>query len=188
MADTVIENPILNRPYDEPRRHFAFDADGITDQVVERRRPSSYFTPVPQSRKGGQQLELTEITADQIRRNDLVDRIRDHVAVWRGAGYPNVTPVSRALLEHWSDPDRDNRVMFCQREAAETAIYLAEGPAPRGGPGTSSFAEALEVALTGDSTRRSRAPSGPATGPTCTCPSRATSGSRSPRRAWARRR
>lgn len=132
MADTVIDNPILNRPYDEPHRHFAFDADGITDQIVERRRPSSYFTPVPQSRKGGQQLELTEITADQIRRNDLVDRIRDHVAVWRGAGYPNVTPVSRALLEHWSDPDRENRVLFCQREAAETAIYLAE-VAPRGG-------------------------------------------------------
>ena len=125
MADTVIENPILNGPYDEPGRHFAFDADGITDEVVERRRPSSYFTPVPQSRTGGQQLELTEITADQIRRNDLVDRIRSHVGVWRGAGYPNVTPVSRALLERWSDPGRDNRVLFCQREAAETAIYLA---------------------------------------------------------------
>ncbi len=132
MADTVIDNPILNRPYDEPGRHFAFDDAGITDVIVERRRPSSYFTPVPQSRKGGQQLELTEITADQIRRNDLVDRIRDHVAVWRGAGYPNVTPVSRALLEYWSDPDRDNRVLFCQREAAETAIYLAE-VAPRTG-------------------------------------------------------
>jgi hypothetical protein len=46
-------------------------------------------SPVPTSRKGGRQRELTEITADQIRRNDLANRIRDHVAVWRGAGYPN---------------------------------------------------------------------------------------------------
>jgi hypothetical protein len=28
---TVIENPILNSPFEEPRRHFAFDEDGITD-------------------------------------------------------------------------------------------------------------------------------------------------------------
>jgi type III restriction enzyme len=132
MADRVIENPILNRPYDEPGRHFAFDVDGITDEIVDRRRPSSYFTPVPPTRKGGQQLELTELTADQIRRNDLVDRIREHIAVWRGAGYPNVSPTTKQLLEHWSDPERDNRVLFCQREAAETAIYLAE-VAPRTG-------------------------------------------------------
>ena len=33
MADKVIDNPILNRPYDEPTRHFAFDDEGITDPV-----------------------------------------------------------------------------------------------------------------------------------------------------------
>jgi type III restriction enzyme len=27
----VIENPILNSPFDEPTRHFRFDDDGITD-------------------------------------------------------------------------------------------------------------------------------------------------------------
>ncbi|MGH3937455.1 MAG: hypothetical protein ACRDTG_02300 [Pseudonocardiaceae bacterium] len=45
---------------------------------------------------------------------------------WRHAGYPRVTPTTRRLLEHWADPERENRVMFCQREAAETAIYLTE--------------------------------------------------------------
>lgn len=48
VADKVIDNPILNRPYDEPTRHFAFDDEGITDRVEESRRPSSYFIPVPQ--------------------------------------------------------------------------------------------------------------------------------------------
>lgn len=42
MADRVIGNPILNLPYDEPDRHFAFDIDGTTDEIVEHRRPSSY--------------------------------------------------------------------------------------------------------------------------------------------------
>ena len=132
MADRVIEDPILNRPYDEPSRHFEFDIDGITDVVAERRRPSSHFVPVPPSRKGGRQLELTELTADQIRLNLLVNRIREHVTVWRHAGYSNVSPTTRRLLEHWADPERENRVLFCQREAAETAIYLAE-VAPRTG-------------------------------------------------------
>jgi type III restriction enzyme len=132
LADVVIKDPILNRPYDEPTRHFEFDVDGITDQVAERRRPSSYFVPVPKSRKGGLQLELTELTADQIQLNQLVNRVRERVTMWRRAGFPNVSPTTRRLLEHWSDPERENRVLFCQREAAETAIYLAE-VAPRTG-------------------------------------------------------
>jgi len=31
----VIENPILNSPYEAPTRHFRFDDEGITDEVVE---------------------------------------------------------------------------------------------------------------------------------------------------------
>lgn len=34
MADAVIENPILKSPYDPPTRHWRFDDDGITDEVV----------------------------------------------------------------------------------------------------------------------------------------------------------
>jgi type III restriction enzyme len=43
---TAIENPILNSPFDEPRRHFRFDENGITDQIVAERRASSYFIPI----------------------------------------------------------------------------------------------------------------------------------------------
>lgn len=45
----VIENPILNTPFAEPERHFRFDDEGITDDVVEGRRPSSYFMPTAPS-------------------------------------------------------------------------------------------------------------------------------------------
>ena len=35
MTQVVIENPVINSPYIEPRRHYRFDEDGITDQIVE---------------------------------------------------------------------------------------------------------------------------------------------------------
>ena len=42
-APVVIENPIINSPYDEPLRHFRFDENGITADVLDERRPSSHF-------------------------------------------------------------------------------------------------------------------------------------------------
>ena len=128
MADRIIENPIINSPYREPDSYFRFDDDGITNVIVTGRRPSQYFVPVPRPRKRGQQIELdfAEFTADKIRKNDFVNQVRDRVDIWRKQKYPHVTPTTRRLLEHWSDPERDNPILFAQREAAETAIYLAE--------------------------------------------------------------
>jgi len=51
MQQVVIENPILNSPFKEPSKHFKFSDDGITDEVIESRRISSYFIPIPQSKK-----------------------------------------------------------------------------------------------------------------------------------------
>jgi type III restriction enzyme len=128
VADRIIENPIINSPYRAPDRHFKFDNEGITSEIVPGRRPSQYFVPVPRPRKRGQQIELdfAEFTADKIRKNDFVNQVRDRVDIWRKRDYPHVTPTTRRLLEHWSNPERDNPILFAQREAAETAIYLAE--------------------------------------------------------------
>jgi len=51
VTDAVIDNPILNGPYDPPTRHSRFDDSGITEEVVEGRRTSGYFVPVPQARQ-----------------------------------------------------------------------------------------------------------------------------------------
>lgn len=128
MADRVIDKPIINSPYRAPDKHFKFDNDGITNEVVPGRRPSSYFVPVPAPRKRGQQmqLDLPELTADQIRKNDFVNDVRARVDLWRKSGRKGVTPTTTRLLEHWTDSARDNPILFCQLEAAETAIYLAE--------------------------------------------------------------
>ena len=49
--------------------------------------------------------------------------------MWNGgvrANYRNATPVTRELLRHWARHDLLRRLFFCQREAVETIIYLAE--------------------------------------------------------------
>ena len=134
MADRIIDNPIINSPYRAPEKHFRFDDEGITNEIVVGRRESQYFVPVPKPRKRGQQIELdfAGFTADKIRKNDFVNEVRARVDLWRKQGYQSVTPTTRRLLEHWSDPNRDNPILFAQREAAETAIYLAEAAQKQG--------------------------------------------------------
>ncbi|GAB3222358.1 DEAD/DEAH box helicase family protein [Kineococcus gypseus] len=136
---SLIDNPILNGPYDIPSRHWRFGEDGgITDEVVESRRPSESWVPVPRPRKRGrskvaEQIELDLHCTDERREpNDQIDRVRRAVGLWRQRGYPYVTSTSLRLLKHWSDPERDNRVLFAQREAVETAIYVAEAAARDG--------------------------------------------------------
>lgn len=60
MRQVVIENPVLNSPYEEPKRHFKFDEEGITDEVLAERRVSSYFVPIAQPRTAAWHRSLNE--------------------------------------------------------------------------------------------------------------------------------
>jgi type III restriction enzyme len=128
MPDTIIENPVINSPFQEPTRHFRFDDEGITNQIIEGRRASSYFIPIAQPRSRGQrQLEFdTEWTRDRIEENRLVNQIRGRVKLWRDGGYMGVTPTTSRLLAYWTNPEREKKLFFCQIEALETAIYTTE--------------------------------------------------------------
>ena len=128
MPQVVIENPIINSPFSEPTRHFRFDDDGITDQIDEGRRISSYFVPIarPKKKRATQQALPGDWTQDRIEENRLVNDIRRRVAMWRQGGYVGVTPTTARLLEYWTDPDRETKLFFCQIEALETAIYITE--------------------------------------------------------------
>jgi type III restriction enzyme len=135
MPDRVIENPVLNSPFIEPGRHFRFDDDGITNDVVSGRRTSSYFVPIPPpKRKGKERLFETEWTKDRIEENETINRIRERVNLWRKAAnpYPDVTATTRRLLRHWADPERENKLFFCQVEALETVVYLTEAAEKNG--------------------------------------------------------
>ena len=100
MADAIIENPILNSPFEEPNQHFKFTDDGITNQIVETRRLSGYFIPIPQPKKKGKQLVFdSEWTQDRFKESEFINRIRDRVKVWRQQGWPGVTNATARLLQ-----------------------------------------------------------------------------------------
>src|SRR3954447_14386139 len=130
----TIDNPILNSPYEQPDRHYVIGPQGPTGEIKDGRRPSESFIPIAVSKKGkkggdGSEQEGFDFDATRERRekNSLINDVRRDVDKWRRDGqYAGVTPISRKLLQHWADPTRENRVIFAQREAAETAIFLTE--------------------------------------------------------------
>lgn len=138
VSVTVVDNPVLNGPFNCPSRHWMLDEHGqLTSDIAPRRRPSESWVPVPPQRKGraaraaqptrGTQGEL-DVTRTGERRdvNDTINRLRREVDGWRSAGFPGVTATTARLLRYWADADRDNRVFFAQREAVETTVYIAE--------------------------------------------------------------
>lgn len=128
MRQVVIENPVINSPFNEPTRHFKFDSEGITDEIVEGRRISAYFIPIARPRAHGplQPAFDTEWTQDRVEENKFINDIRKKVSLWRKGKYQGVTHTTRALLDYWTNPDREKKFFFCQIEALETIIFLTE--------------------------------------------------------------
>ncbi|MBU4233977.1 MAG: DEAD/DEAH box helicase family protein [Proteobacteria bacterium] len=128
MKQVVIENPVINSPFDEPQRHFRFSNEGITNEIIPERRVSSYFIPIAKPKKKGKQAYLpdTEWTQERIEENKEINQIRSRVAMWRQGGYLGTTKTTARLLEYWQRPDREKNLFFCQIEALETAIYITE--------------------------------------------------------------
>jgi type III restriction enzyme len=123
----VIDNPILNSPFAEPTRHFLFDAaNNITSQIGDGRRKSSYFIPIAAPKKKQKGLFDNLLAEEKRAETDHVNRIRAAVKLWRDRKWPDVSAVTRALLEHWTAPDRPRRLFFCQVEALETLIFVTE--------------------------------------------------------------
>ena len=89
MEQVVIENPVINSPFDEPERHFRFTEGGITNEINEARRVSSYFIPVPRPKKKSKQQQFsfgTEWKEDRIKENEFINQVRFRVARWRQGG------------------------------------------------------------------------------------------------------
>lgn len=135
MAALTIENPILNKPFLVPTRHYAFDANGFPTGIEAGRRPSSYLVPIARPKKLGKGAATIfddlpeEATVEQ---NAEINQIRARVSDWRDDGYKHITPTTRMLLQFWHDDRRDRRLFFCQIEALETIIFIAEAAAHTG--------------------------------------------------------
>jgi len=107
-----VDNPVVNSPYDPPGHHFELGPDGTpTGVVLDGRRRSESFVPVPPQRKrAGTQAALDlDATGERREVNELINAVRDQVDLWRGRGYPGVTPYTRKLLHYWAarPPERE---------------------------------------------------------------------------------
>jgi len=117
-----VDKPILCSPYHEPNDHWRYDLQTGQASHAGKRRPASYWYKT--ERTGSAQRDLfAEEERDDL---PLVNLLRDDVRRWREAGWRGASSVTVELLRFWSNPNRGRRLFFCQLEAVETIIYLAE--------------------------------------------------------------
>ena len=52
MDNRFFKKPVLNSPYDYPKRHWELDDQGQpTQRTIESRRTAEFITPIPKPRK-----------------------------------------------------------------------------------------------------------------------------------------
>ena len=141
MSNPFFDHPILNSPYDYPRRHWELDAQGQpTQKVLEIRRRADFITPIPKPKKRKTASAQQEIIFDegkglstkeqQYDPTSIINEVRNNVDSWRALTNPSqwqVSPETTRLLQHWRHHKFSGiRPFFCQVEAVETAIWLTE--------------------------------------------------------------
>ncbi len=116
-----VAEPIICDAYAEPSHHWVIEKGKPPVKATGRREACYYYRPPERSTGTTQADEIgTRIPLD------LVNEIRRRVTSWRQAGFPGVTAMTAELLAYWGREERERRLFFCQREAAETVIFLTE--------------------------------------------------------------
>ena len=95
----IWDDPVLNRAFAEPKRHYELDDKGVpTGVILEHRRQSEHLVPIPPPKKvkkakGGEQAELfdsepiSELTA-----NLLINELRAELDKWRRSTWSTPRP------------------------------------------------------------------------------------------------
>ena len=143
MSNPFFDHPILNSPYECPSQHWELDEDGQpTQTILKTRRRAQFITPIPKPKKRNSAAKSTQqafvfddgqglsTQKQQYDPTSIINQVRGHVDAWRALANPGqwqVTPETARLLQHWRHhPFNEIRPFFCQVEAVETAIWLAE--------------------------------------------------------------
>ena len=96
-------HPVINTPYEEPRRHWELDAHGRAAEgrpPKAGRRPPHGILPVPKPKKVEPGQGVLEMSPDDI--NETVEEVRVHLRNWRSDRYAGATDVTRRLLSYWT--------------------------------------------------------------------------------------
>jgi len=121
MSQGKIDHLIINSPFEEPKLHWFYHRESRKFEKRTGRRPAGYITASPDSRGFDDPGIFNELP--------LVNQIRQRVKKWKEQNYPGTTGITKRLLEHWNDKAaRQYPLFFCQIEAIETLIWLAEAP------------------------------------------------------------
>lgn len=157
---SFFDTPIINSPYEYPGKHWELDLQGNpTDQIVDKRRSSALWTALPgKSTKSATKQDSLRFEQDlssgstDYNPSVLINELRQELATWRSLPNPSqwkVTPITQRLLQHWRTIQADStqviRPFFCQLEAVEAAIWLAE-VAPQMGQRGRRFLNSLTIA------------------------------------------
>ena len=138
--------PILNSPYEIPRRHWELDQEGQpTGKICQSRRHFTFITPIPKPKKrrargkSSQQeivfdkkVSALKTEGQHYNLEQLIGSLRTQVNQWRAIADPakwRVTGETARLLRHWRLQKSHHsgfRPFFCQVEAVETVIWLTE--------------------------------------------------------------
>jgi len=129
----AVGNPIINSPWEEPRAHWHIE-EGKRPEKRQGRRPASYFLRVPErAARGRRAADAPELFPEDVKGSeyllDLANLLRQRVQEWRDRDWQGATRVTRELIDLWRAKDRAQPLFYAQIEAAETVIFLVEGPA-----------------------------------------------------------
>lgn len=127
MANFEVPNPILNSPFEEPRR-FWFIKEGDTPQLREGRRSSLVFRPSEQRVEWELSDGTLEPSAEYAAGYEmvLVNLVRKRLKAWKAEGYPGVTRTTLELLKWWQREGRKERLFYAQIQAVEAIIFITE--------------------------------------------------------------
>lgn len=122
---STIDHLIISSPYEEPKHYWSYERETRSFTRKEGRRPAGYVIASEKSKAFDDPGIFIPIP--------LVNQIRPRVKAWREHPtnpYAGVTGITKRLLEHWHNPEEREyrRFFFCQLEAIETLIWLAEAP------------------------------------------------------------
>ena len=93
MSNPFFDHPILNSPYEYPRRHWELDEAGQpTQKTIDTRRSAKFITPIPKPKKRkaptqagfvfdeGKGLSTQEQQYDP---TSIINEVRGYVDAWR---------------------------------------------------------------------------------------------------------
>jgi type III restriction enzyme len=132
MSNPFFDHPILNSPYEYPRRHWELDEAGQpTQKIMDARRGAKFIAPIPKPKKRkaptqagfvfdeGKGLSTKKQQYDP---TSIINEVRSYVDAWRqlSTGQWQVTSETARFLQHWRHHEFSGvRPFFCQAEVAE---------------------------------------------------------------------